>query len=134
MNLGTLTFQIRQPLLRGRGRDAVQAAEHSAEREVAASGLDLRHTISQRLMVVVSQYWQVRAAESNLDVLRANEASARELLANTRKLIAADQVPAADVVQLEASLAAAESSRIGGERDLFAQRQSLGREIGLDRR
>jgi outer membrane protein len=132
LTLGTLTFQLRQPLLRGRGRDAVQAAEHSAEREVAATGLDLRHTVSQRVMVVASQYWQARAAESSLDVLRANERSARELLANTRKLIAADEVPAADVVQLEASLASAESARIGGERDLFAQKQSLGREIGLD--
>src|SRR6185369_10298500 len=72
------------------------------------------------------------AAEANLDVLRASERSSGELLANTRKLIAADQVPAADLVQLEASLAAAESARIGGERDLFAQRSALGREIGLD--
>ena len=34
-------------------------------------------------------------------------------------------------MQLEANLAASESARIGGERDLFAQRQDLGREIGL---
>jgi outer membrane protein len=132
LNTGTLTFQIRQPLLRGRGRAAVQAAELSAEREVAASGLDLRFAVSQRVQVVASQYWQVRAAEHNLEVLRASERSSRELLENTRKLIAADQVPAAEIVQLEASLASAESARIGGERDLFAQKQALGREIGLD--
>lgn len=132
LNTGTLKFQIRQPLLRGRGRAAVQAAELSAEREVAASGLDLRFAVSQRVQVVVSQYWQVRAAEHNLEVLRASERSSRELLESTRKLIAADQVPAAEIVQLEASLAAAESARIGGERDLFAQKQALGREIGLD--
>jgi outer membrane protein len=132
LNTGTLTFQIRQPLLRGRGRAAVQAAELSAEREVAASGLDLRFAVSQRVQVVAAQYWQVRAAEHNLEVLRASERSSRDLLASTRKLIAADQVPAADLVQLEASVAAAESARIGGERDLFTERQSLGREIGLD--
>lgn len=131
LNTGTLTFQIRQPLLRGRGRAAVQAEELSAEHEVTATGLDLRHTVSQRVLTVASQYWQVRAAENNLEVLRVNEQSSRELLANTRKLIQADQVPAADLVQLEANLAAAESARIGGERDLFAQRQALGREIGL---
>jgi outer membrane protein len=131
-NLGTFTFVIRQPLLRGRGRAAVQAAELAAGREVVASGFDLRHTVAQRVLVVASQYWQVRAAEDNLEVLRASERSSGELLANTRKLIAADQVPAADLVQLEASLAAAESARIGGERDLFTQRSALGREIGLD--
>jgi outer membrane protein TolC len=132
LNTGKLTFQIRQPLLRGRGRAAVQAAELSAEREVAASGLDLRFAVSQRVQVVASQYWQVRAAEHNLEVLRASERSSQELLESTRKLIAADQVPAAEIVQLEASLAAAESARIGGERDLFAQKQALGREIGLE--
>jgi len=132
LTAGTVTFQLRQPLLRGRGREAVQAAELSAEREVVASGLDLRQAVSQRVLVVASQYWQVRAAEHNLEVLRASESSSRELMENTRKLIAADQVPAADLVQLEASLAAAESARIGGERDLFTERQSLGREIGLD--
>jgi outer membrane protein len=132
LDVATLTFQIRQPLLRGRGRDAVQAQERAAEHEVTASGLDLRQTVSQRVMAVAAQYWQARAAEHNLAVLRASEQSSRELLENTRKLIAADQVPAGDLVQLEASLAAAESARIGGERDLYAQRQSLGREIGLD--
>lgn len=132
LTAGTVTFQLRQPLLRGRGRAAVQAAELSAEREVAATGLDLRQAVAQRVVVVASQYWQVRAAEHNLEVLRSSENSSRELLENTRKLIAADQVPAADIVQLEASVAAAESARIGGERDLFTERQSLGREIGLD--
>ncbi|HSS47473.1 MAG TPA: TolC family protein, partial [Thermoanaerobaculia bacterium] len=132
LNTSTITFQLRQPLLRGRGRAAVQAAELSAEREVTASGLDLRFAVSQRVQAVAGQYWQVRAAEHNLEVLRASEQSSRELLENTRKLIAADQVPAADLVQIEASVAAAESARIGGERDLFAQKQALGREIGLD--
>jgi outer membrane protein TolC len=131
-NLSTVTFKIRQPLLRGRGRAVVQGAELAAGREVVATGFDLRHTVAQRVLTVASQYWQVRAAEANLEVLRASEQSSGELLANTRKLIAADQVPAADLVQLEASLAAAESARIGGERDLFTQRSALGREIGLD--
>ncbi len=132
LSTSTITFQLRQPLLRGRGRAAVQAAELSAEHEVTASGLDLRFTVSQRVQVVAAQYWQVRAAEDNLEVLRLTEQSSRELLENTRKLIAADQVPAADLVQLEASVASAESARIGGERDLFTQRQGLGREIGLE--
>jgi len=131
-NASTVTFVIRQPLLRGRGRAATAAGELSATRELVAARLDLRHLIAQRLVAVVTQYWTVVAATRNLDVLRASEASSRALLENTRKLIAADQVPAADVVQLEANLAAKESARIGGERQLFTARQDLGREIGLD--
>jgi outer membrane protein TolC len=132
VNAGTLSFVIRQPLLRGRGRAAADVDELAAEREVVASSLDLRQTIARRIQTVVSQYWTVASAARNLEVLRATEESARNLLENTRKLIEADQVPAADLVQLEANLAFTESARIGGERQLFAAQQDLGREIGLD--
>jgi outer membrane protein len=131
-NASTVTFVIRQPLLRGRGRAATAAGELAAQRELGAAGLDLRHTVAQRLVTVVTQYWTVLAAVRNLDVLLATEASSRDLLENTRRLIAADQVPAAEQVQLEANLAAQESARIGGERQLFTARRDLGREIGLD--
>jgi outer membrane protein TolC len=132
VNQGTLSFVIRQPLLRGRGRAAADVDELAAQREVAASGLDLRQTIARRIRTVVSQYWTAESAARNLEVLRQSEESSRNLLENTRKLIEADQVPAADLVQLEANLAFSESARIGGERQLFAARQGLGREIGLD--
>lgn len=131
-NFGTLSFQIRQPLLRGRGRAATAAPELSAEREVAASELDLRQTTAARTLAVVFQYWQTRAAVLNLEVLRASEESSRELLETTRRLIEADVTPAADLVQVEANLVAKETARIGGERTLFEARQDLGRELGLE--
>ncbi|HVR98687.1 MAG TPA: TolC family protein, partial [Thermoanaerobaculia bacterium] len=133
VNVGTFSFTVRQPLLRGRGRDVTMAPELSAEREVAASELDLRQTIAERMLAVVSQYWQARAAALNLEILQENEARARELLETTRKLIEADVTPAAELVQVEANLVAAEAARIGGERLLFQAQRNLGREIGLDR-
>jgi outer membrane protein TolC len=132
VNTATLAFNLRQPLLRGRGRAAVTAAERAADRELAASGLDLRHTVSLRLLAVISQYWATRAAAEDLEVLRQTEASSRDLLATTRRLIEADVTPAAEIVQLEADLVAQETSRIAGEQALFAARQDLGREIGLE--
>ncbi len=131
-NLGTFAFQVRQPLLRGRGRAATAAPELSAEREVAASELDLRQTTAARTLAVVAQYWQTRAAVLNLEVLRASEKGSRELLETTRRLIEADVTPAADLVQVEANLVAKETARIGGERSLFEARQDLGRELGLE--
>lgn len=132
-NLGTFSFTLRQPLLRGRGRTVTAAPERSAERQVAASVFDLRQTTSERALAVVSQYWLTRAAVLSLDILRESEERSRELLATTRKLIEADVTPAADLVQIEADVVAKETSRIGGERDLFESRQALGREIGLAR-
>jgi outer membrane protein TolC len=130
-SLGTFSFRIRQPLLQGRGRDVVAAGELSARREVVAAGLDLRFATAQRVQAVASQYWQTRASQLNLEVLASSEQSSRDLLETTRKLVEADETPAAELVQLEANLAAKESARIDGERALFAARQSLGREIGL---
>lgn len=131
VNVGTFSFTFRQPLLRGRGRTATAAPELSAERQVAASELDLRQTTSERARVVADQYWRTRAALLDLEILQESEARARELLETTRKLIDADVTPAADLVQVEANVVAKETSRIGGERALFEARQALGREIGL---
>jgi outer membrane protein TolC len=131
-NQATVSFALRQPLLRGRGRAVVTAAERSAEEELDASRLDLRHAVSTRLAAVISQYWVVAAAALDLEVLRTTEASSRDLLATTRRLIAGDVTPAAEVVQIEADLVAREASRIAGEQALFAARQDLGREIGLE--
>ena len=131
-NLGTLSVTLRQPLLRGRGREVVTAFERLAERDVAASGLDLEQTTAARVLSVVSQYWVLAATTANLEILRETEDRARDLLETTRRLVEADQTPAAELVQVEANLAAKEAARIGGERDLFAARQDLGREIGLE--
>jgi outer membrane protein TolC len=130
-NTATVSFTLRQPLLRGRGSKAVAAAENAAKREVEASALDLRFTTAQRILAVVNQYWTAVAARLDLDILRSNEESSRQLLATTRRLIAADITPAAEAVQLEANLAAAEAARIAGESTLFKAHQDLGREIGL---
>ncbi len=131
VNVGTFTFTLRQPLLRGRGRTVTAAPELSAERQVAASELDLRQTTSERARVVAGQYWQTRAALLNLEILQESEERARELLETTRKLIDADVTPAADLVQVEANVVSKETSRIAGEQVLFETRQALGREIGL---
>lgn len=131
VSVGTVAFGIRQPLLRGRGREVNAAAERAAAREVEARRLDLVQTTSQRIMTTVAQYWTVAAARRNLDVLGASEGSSRQLLEETRKLVAVDVTPAAELVQVEANLAAKESSRIGGERSLFQARQDLGKDLGL---
>ena len=130
-NLGTVAVTLRQPLLRGRGREANAAPERSAERQVAATELDLRQTTSERALTVIAQYWQARAALLNLEILRESEDRARDLFETTRKLIEADVTPAADLVQVEANVVAKETARIGGERAFFEARQALGREIGL---
>lgn len=131
INTATVTFTVRQPLLRDRGRQTVGAEALARERELEAARLDLEHTIAQRLSEVMARYWRARAGIFDLEVLRATEASSRELLATTRRLVAADVTPAAEVVQLEADLTSREVSRIAGEQALVRALLDLGREIGI---
>lgn len=132
VNTATVAFTLRQPLLRGRGRARATSEERAAEGEVEASRLDLAHRVAQRLLAVVSQYWEVRAAARDLEILIATERSSRTQLEQTRKLVEADLRPASDLVQLEADLLSREANRLVSERLLVAAIQGLGREIGLE--
>lgn len=132
VNRATVSFSFRQPLLRGRGREVTTSDVESATRDVEAGRRDLRHTLARRLLAVGNQYWAVKAALENLEILRATETGSLALLENTRRLIAADLTPAAELVQLEADLASKQANRISGEQALYAARQALARDIGLD--
>jgi outer membrane protein len=131
VNVGTIAFSLRQPLLRDRGREVVAAGQRSAERRFLAADLDLSHRISERVRAVTSQYWQVVAAWHNLQILRTTEASARAFLDSNRRLVAADARPEAALVLLEADLADKESASLAGEQALFEARRNLALEIGL---
>jgi outer membrane protein len=130
-NVGTFSFTVRQPLLRGRGVAVADAPEIAARREVEASDLDLQQTIAGRLEAVAEQYWATRAAAYNLDILVRGEEDAGALLDTTRRLVQGDQQPAADLVQVEANLAAKQAARIGGDLAFAQARLELGRRIGL---
>lgn len=131
LNLGTLGFTLRQPLLRDRGRAVVTAGERSAERRLSAADLDLGHRISERVRAVTAQYWRVVSAWQNLRILRTTEASARAFLDSNRRLVAADERPRAILVLLEADLADKESASLAGEQRLFEAQRTLALEIGL---
>ena len=127
----TVAFTFRQPLLRGRDQGVVTAERQAAEQELEAARLDWIHLISERIQLLVSSYWQARAAMLDLEIQRGTEDRSRELLETTRRLVEADVTPAADLIQLEADLVFREASRIDSERAFFARLQTLGSVIGL---
>lgn len=133
-NTATVSFRLRQPLLRGRGRRVVTADERSAERQLEASQLDFLHGAADRIAQMANQYWQVQQERRNLEILSRSEEASRLLLDQTRKLVAASMTPAAELVQLEADLAFRDVQRIDGERRLFVALQNLGRELGIEPR
>lgn len=130
-NTASVSFTLRQPLLRGRRAEAVVGGERAAERELEGTRFDLAHAAASTLRDMVSQYWRVRAAMIDLEVLRGDESRSRDLLDQTRRLVEAQLTPAADLLQLEADLISVEANRIEGELLLFQERRLLAEAMGL---
>lgn len=129
-NQGKVDFSIRVPLLKGSGESAA-AGETAANMEMEASKQDLRYSISQNVLNTVTAYWGLLAAGKNLDIARESEASVRRMVDETRKLIEADELPAADLNMLGAHLLDKTTSRISAEQALLDARQRLGQAMGL---
>lgn len=129
-NQGNVSFSIRLPLLRNRG-EAAAAGENSANLEWEASKQDLRYTISQNVLTTVTAYWGLLAASKNLEIAHQAENSVRQMMNETRKLIEADERPAADLNVVRANFLDKTASRLSAEQALFDARQKLGQAMGL---
>lgn len=130
-NQGLISFNLTVPLLRNAGLTAA-AGERASELEWQAARQDLRQVVAKSVQSAVQAYWGLIAANKNLQIAREGEAGMTRLLEDTRKLIAADELPAAEVNLILASLADRRSARVAAETALLQARQSLGAVIGLD--
>ena len=131
INEGSVNFVITLPLLSGRGRESAAAGETAAKSQVEASELTLRHTYSTAVLETANAYWEVTAANENLEVLEEAESRSIKLLQDVEKLVNADERPRSDLDQLRADLASKTMARIMGEQTLYEARQHLGIAMGL---
>ena len=131
VNLTTLAFQLKVPLLRGRGRDVVAATETAAGIEVEASLLDLNQTISGLLSNTASSYWNAVGAARNLKVVQGSEERGKIYVENVQTLISAGRVPESEIHQVNANLATRSAARIAAEQNLIAARQQLALAMGM---
>jgi len=132
INLTTLGFQVDVPLLRGRGRNVVAAAETAAGIEVEATLLDLNQTISGLLSDTVSSYWNAVGAARNLKVAQESEDRGKVYVDNVQTLITAGRVPEAEIHQVKANLAARSAARVAAEQSLIAACQQLALAMGMN--
>ena len=127
----TVSFDIKIPLLRERGRAANAADETSAKILTEASRYDLNYTTSQSILTTVNEYWNTVAAMDNLEIAEKAETRARYMLEQTKILVDAGEQPASDISKLAANLHGKTSSRINKTQSLFEARQTLGLAMGL---
>ena len=129
--LATVSFDIKIPLLRERGRAANAADETSAKILTEASRYDLNYTTSQSILTTVNEYWNTVAAMDNLEIAEKAETRARYMLEQTKILVDAGEQPASDISKLAANLHGKTSTRINKTQGLFEARQTLGLAMGL---
>lgn len=128
--IGAVTFQLRVPILRNAG-DAVGAPLRSAEIESSAARVELEFTVTQILLNSALLYWDYLGKTQRLAISRTSERRGEEQLDEIRKLIAADELPQAEINLVQASLNDRRSARIAAEQALLESRRALGRSLGL---
>jgi outer membrane protein TolC len=124
-------LDVTGPLLRDRGGGITTAAERAARRSLDAAVLGARHSAAASVLATVVAYWNDLAAEQRLEVYRSSEARAGQLVDDTRRLVEADERPAADLQQLLANLALKRAARLAGEQASVEGREQLALAMGV---
>lgn len=130
-NVSQLMFQVQVPLLRGRGRDVVDAQETAADIEVNATLLDLNQTISSLFSGTSTAYWNAVAAERALEVAKASEERGGVYVDTVQTLINADRLARTEINQAIANLAGRMADRVSAEQTLIGAQQQLALAMGL---
>ena len=130
-NYSTFNFTLEIPLLKGFGQDVAGANEKAAGVNLGANRLDLTHTVSKSILNTVQAYWSFLGAQKKLEINRESEESAKELVENLQKLVAAKENPVTDLVQAQASLAEKSALSISSEQHLLEAQKNLGLAMGL---
>lgn len=129
----TLTPQINfvLPLLRGAGAADVAAGEISARFALEADQYTLIHLVSQAVHDTSLAYWEYVAALERRTVLGNSEERARMVVKEIEALIEAEELPAAELVTIQANLANKTSARIAADQAVIAARHALGIAMGV---
>lgn len=127
-----LRFAIRVPLLRNAGGVQNASALKAREIERDASIEDLLQTSAQAVLNTVQAYWELASRLSRATILRESERRASELVAEIEKLVAADQIPGAELDLAQASAGEKRAGRVAEEQALQAAWNALGRQLQAD--
>jgi len=127
-NRADVDFGISIPLLKGRFAGA-NADAAKINHDAAVN--DLYHSIATNVLTTIRAYWLYAGAYQRLRVLQRSEKRAAQLTKNIKRLIAADEVPPAELNLSLANLAEKKAKTIAAQQNLIVARQNLGVATGL---
>lgn len=115
---GTLTVNLKQPLLRGRGRTATETDLRVAEQEQA---IEQQKFIKQLLDTVgesVGLYWQLSRAQQTVQLRQRAVTSARDLRDAVQRLVQGGASPQVDLLETEVMLGTRQTDLVKAEQQL----------------
>lgn len=128
----TVTANLVQPLMRGRGEQLRLAAERGASQDRTAAQLAERAAAIAAVREVVLTYLDLAAAEYNLQIQRSSLDLARERLRVTEAGIRAGGVAESETIAVEQAIATREEAAMSSELAIIDQSLALRRLVGMD--
>lgn len=128
--LAQATIAARQPLLRGRGREAVLAEQRQAEANEASAGHDVDDAASQLVADVLAAYWELWYAERALEVQAEAAALATRQHEEARARQRLGTIATADVFQFATAEASLRETLVTARATRTARALELARLLG----
>ncbi len=128
---GALRFNLRIPLMRNAGEAVVGAQLRASEYERSASEADLLQTAAATVLQTAQSYWDLLTRQKRLEILRTSQKRAEDLVAELRKLISADQIPAAEINLATANEAEKRAASTAAEQSVQEAWATLARQLGM---
>jgi outer membrane protein TolC len=127
----SLTLNITQPLLRGSGREVVQAPLNVAYNVNAIAALNFKSNIINTVTQIMQDYWNVVAADGALKVAQTALEVSIKTVANNALQIKEGFMASSENVQAEAAVANQRILVASSENQVLQAKINLLRDIGL---
>ena len=127
-----LTLQFKQPLLRNRGTFANRAPLVIARRTLQQSRAGFEVQVSDIILALVKQYWDVVQARGNLEVARKSLEAADASYQRDKRSLELGALPPLDIYRSESEVASRRVQMIQGEYDLKQAEDALRLTIGAN--
>ena len=129
-NRGKVIFNLIIPLGKGSGQTSAWANERSAIKEVEAAEASLRQRVAERLLESILSYWDLVAAQQELNILNASEQLNRTLIQITDERITAGRATDTEMQLALARYQEILAQRTQTEGRIISARQLLALNIG----
>ncbi len=128
----SLTFELTQPLLRGRGLLPNRAPIVIAQRNLKQSRADFETTINESISRATNQYWDVVQSRQELQVLQKSLELAEATYARNKRELELGALPPLDIFRSESQVAQRKLSLVQAEYRLRETEDDFRRTIGAD--